>query len=109
MATSTSGNGKHFVYAGLAGETAAGRTVMSGLYRMTEGEGQWEVLSNGLPDAPAVRAIAVHPRNPGTVYVGTQHGPYRSTDHGDHWDKVNVPDPTVCRSGPCYITPETPR
>ena len=92
MATSNSGNGKHFVFAGLAGETAPGRAVKSGLYRMAEGGGQWETLSNGLPDAPSVRAIAVHPQNSETVYVGTQHGPYRSTDHGDHWDKVNVPD-----------------
>ena len=26
------------------------------------------------------------------VYIGTQNGPYRSTDHGDHWEKLNVPD-----------------
>jgi photosystem II stability/assembly factor-like uncharacterized protein len=26
------------------------------------------------------------------VFAGTQHGPYRSDDHGDHWEKVNVPD-----------------
>jgi photosystem II stability/assembly factor-like uncharacterized protein len=83
---------KSYVYAGLAGETAPGRVVKSGLYRLAEGEDGWELLTHGLPTAPAIRAIAIHPQHPETVYVGTQDGPYCSTDHGDHWDKVNVPD-----------------
>ena len=41
---------------------------------------------------PAIRAIATHPAHPETVYVGTQHGPYRSTDSGEHWEKVHVQD-----------------
>ena len=53
-----------YVFAGLAGETAPGREVNSGLYRMTNDDGDWETLSNGLPEAPAVRSIAVHPRMP---------------------------------------------
>lgn len=81
-----------YVYVGLAGETAPGREVQSGLYRMAEGDSEWEMLSNGLPEVPEIRAIAVHPEQPEIVYVGTQSGPYRSTDHGEHWEKVNVPD-----------------
>ena len=92
MTTGNSSNGKSFVYVGLAGETAPGRPVKSGLYRMTAGSGNWESLSGGLPDSPSIRAIAVHPQKPEIVYVGTQDGPYRSSDHGDHWDKLNVPD-----------------
>ena len=83
---------KSYVYAGLAGETAPGREVNSGLYRMTDDDGNWEQLTNGLPDAPAVRALAIHPRKPEVVYAGTQDGPYRSNDNGDHWEKVNVGD-----------------
>ena len=63
-----------YVFAGLAGETAPGREVNSGLYRMTNDDGDWETLSNGLPEAPAVRSIAVHPRTPEVVYAGTQDG-----------------------------------
>jgi len=81
-----------YVYVGLAGETTPGRVVKSGLYRMAHGDDRWELLTHGLPEAPAVRAIAVHPNDPETVYVGTQSGPYRSTDHGEHWEKLNVPD-----------------
>src|SRR5262245_4463801 len=85
-------NGTSHVYVGLAGETAPGRVVNSGLYRMEVGDDRWELLNRGLPDAPAIRAIATHPEQPATVYVGTQHGPYRSTDCGEHWEKVGIPD-----------------
>ena len=92
MTTNTSGNRSSYVYAGLAGETAPGRVVKSGLYRMTNDDGGWELLTSGLPEAPAIRAIAAHPLQPEVMYVGTQHGPYRSTDFGNHWEKVNIPD-----------------
>ena len=83
---------KSYVYAGLAGETGAGRVVHSGLLRIADGESEWERVENGLPDAPAIRALAVHPQQPEVIYAGTQSGPYRSNDRGEHWEKVNVPD-----------------
>ncbi len=46
----------------------------------------------GLPETPAIRALAVHPQQPEVIYAGTQSGPYRSGDRGEHWEKVNVPD-----------------
>jgi photosystem II stability/assembly factor-like uncharacterized protein len=81
-----------YVYVGLAGETGPGRPMQSGLYRMAAGDDRWELITTGLPEAPAIRAIAPHPEQAGTLYVGTQHGPYRSTDHGEHWEKLDVPD-----------------
>jgi photosystem II stability/assembly factor-like uncharacterized protein len=81
-----------YVYVGLAGETGPGRPMQSGLYRLAAGDDHWELITKGLPEAPAIRAIAPHPEQAGTVYVGTQHGPYRSTDHGEHWEKLEVPD-----------------
>jgi photosystem II stability/assembly factor-like uncharacterized protein len=66
--------------------------MQSGLYRMAVGDDRWELATRGLPEAPAIRAIATHPQHPDTVYVGTQHGPYRSTDHGEHWEKLDVAD-----------------
>ena len=92
MATGKLDSHKGYIYAGLAGETGPGRIIKSGLYRMADGDGGWQVLTEGLPEAPAIRAIAVHPKKPELVYVGTQTGPYRSTDYGDHWEKVDVPD-----------------
>src|SRR5437879_5800121 len=77
-----------FVYAGLAGDTGLGYTVQSGLYRSQGGESPWEAIGDGLPPAPEVRAIAVHPARPATVFVGTQAGVYRSEDHGAHWVRL---------------------
>jgi hypothetical protein len=81
-----------YVYLGLAGETGRGRVVDWGLFRMADGTDEWEPLQRGLPEMPAVRALAVHPRNPEIVYAGTQSGPYRSADRGEHWEKVDLLD-----------------
>ena len=81
-----------YVYVGLAGETGAGRAVKSGLYRMAVGGDRWEPITDGLPANPAIRAIAPHPHRPETIYVGTQDGPYRSIDQGEHWERLDVPD-----------------
>jgi hypothetical protein len=59
---------------------------------MVAGNDRWELVTRGLPEAPAIRAIATHPEHADIVYAGTQHGPYRSTDHGEHWEKVDIPD-----------------
>jgi photosystem II stability/assembly factor-like uncharacterized protein len=92
MATSRTTNRQTFLYLGLAGETGRGRTVESGLYRMADGHDEWQLIANGLPEAPAIRAIAVHPLHPEIVYAGTQSGPYRSTDRGEHWERVPIAD-----------------
>jgi len=92
MGTGRSDNGTSYVFVGLGGETAPGRRVDTGLYRLVDGEDQWQALSSGLPKAPAIRALAVHPQRSEVIYAGTQEGPYRSDDHGDHWEKVPVPD-----------------
>jgi photosystem II stability/assembly factor-like uncharacterized protein len=92
MASSTSSTQKSYVYVGMGGETAPGRVVHTGLYRFDADGETWELLSSGLPEAPAIRALTIHPNQPNTIYAGTQEGPYRSDDYGDHWEKVNVPD-----------------
>ena len=90
MATSTSNTS--FIYVGMGGETAPGRHVDTGLYRLAEDSEAWETLTEGLPEAPAIRALTVHPNNPNVIYAGTQVGPYRSNDHGEHWERVDMPD-----------------
>ena len=63
----------------------------SGLYRLSPGSNQWEELTNGLPADPIVPGVAIHPSNPEVVYAGTQNGPYRSTDRGAHWERLDYP------------------
>jgi photosystem II stability/assembly factor-like uncharacterized protein len=82
-----------YVYAGAAPFSGASDTTLpGGLFRQAVGESEWQSLSKGLPSKAEVRAIAIHPTNPQIVYVGTQDGPYRSTDSGDHWERLNFPD-----------------
>jgi photosystem II stability/assembly factor-like uncharacterized protein len=63
----------------------------SGLYRRSPGSETWEELTNGLPENPIVPGVAVHPSDPSIIYAGTQDGPYRSADRGDHWERLDYP------------------
>ena len=79
----------------------AGNTIVyvgaeaSGLYRKTAGDAHWDLLSDGLAPATQARAIAIHPSDPRTIFCGTQRGVYRSTDGGDHWQRMNMTEGRV--------------
>jgi len=82
-----------YVYAGASQFSKNGQTApSSGLCRQGVGETEWQILSQGLPERAEIRAILIHPDNPHLLYVGTQHGPYRSTDGGAHWEELDFPD-----------------
>lgn len=84
----TANNHRTHVYIGLAGE---GENISGGgLYRRAEGEEEWQSITKGLPSEPQVRALLVHPDNPAIVYAGTQNGPYRSDDRGEHWEALEA-------------------
>jgi photosystem II stability/assembly factor-like uncharacterized protein len=82
-----------YVYAGAAdwgGKDPA--KCNRGLYRLESNTGTWTTLGGGLPENVEARCVTLHPHDPGVVYVGTQCGPYRSTDAGDTWERLNFPD-----------------
>src|SRR5687768_3319878 len=82
------------IFAGAAQVSAEGQTSRGGgLFRRSAGDEGWQRVGGGLPDDAEVRAIALHPRDPQTIYAGTQHGPYRSTDGGQRWTGLAFPDP----------------
>jgi len=82
----------NYVYAGAAPWIAASAgAVTGGLFRLDTAKGSWEKLTRGLPDAVEARFIAIAPKAPDTVYVGTQDGPYRSRDAGETWQKLTLP------------------
>ena len=76
------------VYVGAA-RTSSG--TVGGLFRRTVGNGHWEQLTKGLSEVTHVQAITVHPTNPDVVYLGTRSGPYRSTDRGERWERLDFP------------------
>jgi photosystem II stability/assembly factor-like uncharacterized protein len=72
--------------------SGTGKRYTGGLFRRRVGDGEWLPLTAGLPENVEARAFAVHPGQPGVVYAGTQDGPYRTTDGGDHWERLGFPD-----------------
>src|SRR5260370_19082977 len=77
------------VYAGVA---RSARDTIGGIFRRATGDERWTQLTNGLPDATDVQAITIHPENPDVIYAGTNNGPYRSTDRGDHSERRGFSD-----------------
>lgn len=76
------------IFAG-AGHSGSSR---GGLFCRNAGEGEWQALRSGLPENVEARAIVVHPHDTEVIYVGTQDGPYRSTDGGNRWERLGFPE-----------------
>lgn len=57
-----------------------------GISRSRDGGQSWEAVLSG-----AFVGLAVHPGAPGRVLALSPFGVYRSTDQGDHWDKMLDP------------------
>lgn len=82
-----------YVYVGVPQWIDGGNSgPLGGLFRQEVGGNEWRHLHQGLPDKVEVRTIAIHPQDPQIVYAGTQVGPYRSIDGGDHWERLAFPD-----------------
>jgi len=75
------------VYVGLAGETAPGRPVKSGLYRMAVGDDRWEFLTRGLPSGPLPRTLST--ARPCATSGGEV---FASDDGGQSWAERHLPD-----------------
>ena len=84
-------NGTTYIFAG-GGHyvSGSGQRSSGGLFRRYAGEGDWQALTAGLPEKVEARAFAVHPREPGVIYAGTQDGPYRTTDGGERWERARL-------------------
>jgi photosystem II stability/assembly factor-like uncharacterized protein len=80
---------------------------IGGIYRREADGRTWQRLGNGLPDTN-VRAITVDPANPDIVFLGTDHGPFRSKDRGENWERLGFPD-TGMALWSIAIDPHDPR
>jgi photosystem II stability/assembly factor-like uncharacterized protein len=92
------------VYVGAARASSATR---GGIFRKTVGEERWTQLTTGLPEVTQVQAIVVHPTNPDVVYLGTRSGPYRSSDRGLRWERLDFPEGAEVWS--ILVHPSNPR
>ena len=83
----------NYVYAGAAAwPGAAENTRTHGLYRLDQHTGEWAELATGLPAAAEVRCILLDSRSPGVVWAGTQDGPFKSSDAGEMWTALPLPE-----------------
>jgi hypothetical protein len=72
------------VVPGQPGRVLVTRSTFGGakLYRSEIGSGSWQAVGQGLPNIPA-NSVAVDPRYPNRVFVGTDVGVFVSRDFGD--------------------------
>src|SRR5258707_466822 len=66
-------------------------TVGQAVWRSRDGGETFQRACAGMFMEAEVRALAVHPQHPDTLYAGTDAGLYRSTDGGDHWERLPAP------------------
>jgi photosystem II stability/assembly factor-like uncharacterized protein len=82
----------NYVYAGAAPYYGARKDAFTdGLYRLDTDRGRWDKLTSGLPGGVEARCLAMAPGANEVIYVGTQQGPYRSTDAGESWNRLELP------------------
>jgi photosystem II stability/assembly factor-like uncharacterized protein len=72
----------HLLYVGTIGE---------GIWCSSDGGQSFVRSGEGLFVECHVRALAVHPRDPRILYLGTEQGLYRSPDGADHWRPCPAP------------------
>jgi photosystem II stability/assembly factor-like uncharacterized protein len=72
----------HRVYVGTIGE---------GLWRSTDSGETFVRASDGMFVECHVRALAVHPEEPRTLYLGSEQGLFRSSDGADGWARIESP------------------
>ena len=54
------------------------------IYRTHDGGATWQIIVNGLPDAP-VNVVRQDPMRKGLLFAGTETSVWFSLDDGDHW------------------------
>src|ERR1700752_1042099 len=66
--------------------TVNGLKTTSNFFKTTDAAANWNNQNSGL--VGDVRAMAIAPNNPNTIYVGSTDGVYRSIDGGTTWTKM---------------------
>ena len=82
---------------------------LGGVYKSTNGGTSWTQVNSGLTNGEVVRAIAIHPTGPDTVYVGIYPGVFKTTNGGTSWTAVNIVLPANTSVNALAIDPKTPQ
>ena len=90
-------------------------TIGEGVFRSTDGGASFRRACDGMFVECHARALAVHPRDPRTLYLGSEQGLFVIRDGADNWQQVDSPlnglqiwsllllpsDPDVLFAGTC--------
>ncbi|HEV3204538.1 MAG TPA: hypothetical protein VGY77_09150 [Gemmataceae bacterium] len=66
-------------------------TVGEGLFRSTDGGLSFVRACNGMFVECHVRALAIHPKDPQTLYLGNEEGLFLSEDGAENWTRMDSP------------------
>ena len=63
--------------------------TLQGVYRSTNAAASWELISPaGSSEIHEVESLAVDPKDPDTIYAGTWHLPWKTSDGGNFWNNL---------------------
>jgi photosystem II stability/assembly factor-like uncharacterized protein len=83
-------------------------TIGEGLFRSSDGGETWRRACDGMFVECHVRALALDPRQPSTLYLGSEHGLFQSTDAADNWTKLEA-IPAGLQVWSIWVAPERPK
>jgi photosystem II stability/assembly factor-like uncharacterized protein len=66
-------------------------TIGEGVFRSLDGGVSFQRAAAGMFVECHVRALVVHPREPRVLYLGSEHGLFRSENGGDVWQRIESP------------------
>jgi uncharacterized repeat protein (TIGR01451 family) len=81
-------------YAAYAGFGSATPGKRGHVFRTADGGRHWTDISGSLPDIP-VNSLLLDPSSDGTLYAGTDVGPFVTVDGGKHWKRLGAGMPKV--------------
>jgi uncharacterized repeat protein (TIGR01451 family) len=81
-------------YAAYAGFGSATPSKRGHVFRTADGGRHWTDISGSLPDIP-VNSLLLDPSSDGTLYAGTDVGPFVTVDGGRHWKRLGTGMPKV--------------
>lgn len=84
----------------------------AGVFKSTDSGSTWTALNNfGLSNVPVVRALAIDPTTPSTIYAGTatNAGLYKTTNGGANWTQMNSGMVNISSVNTIVIDPFNPQ
>ncbi len=63
--------------------------ALDGVFRSVDSGKTWSLITpSGSHELHEIESIAIDPKNPRTIYAGTWHLPWKTTDGGEHWTNM---------------------